>query len=97
MRGAKGGRGRSQNREAGSSCVIADGVEEGRGAVAKIFTLLGCDDDVAVIMLQTHTSGQVRKQVVKFTSLRLLRLPWASSLLLDKVFSPSVIRDLTWS
>ena len=29
MRGAKGGRGRSQNREAGSSCVIADGVEEG--------------------------------------------------------------------
>ena len=79
--------------------MIADGVEEGGGAVAKISTFLGCDDDVAVIMLQkhTHTSGQVRKQVVKFTSLRLLRLPWASSLLLDKVFSPSVIRVLTWS
>ena len=29
MRGAIRGEGRSQNREAGSSCVIADGVEEG--------------------------------------------------------------------
>ena len=77
--------------------MIADVVEEGGGAFAKISTFLGRDDNVAVIMLQkhTHTSGQVSKQVVKFTSLRLLRLPWASSLLLDKVFSPSVIRVLT--
>ena len=48
MRGAEG---RSQNREAGSSCVIADGLRRrGRGAVAKISTFLGRDDDVALIM-----------------------------------------------
>ena len=27
--------------------------------------------------------------IIMYTSLRLLRLPWASSLLLDKVLSPS--------
>ena len=32
MRGGEGGRGRSQNREAGSSSVIADVVEEGGGS-----------------------------------------------------------------